>query len=100
MYMRNAVINIKTDSKVKQEAQKVASELGFSLSGLINGYLRQLISTKSVNFSLMDEEPSELLIKTVRDAEIERDGDDYYSFSDVGEALDFVDKVIDDSKKS
>lgn len=98
--MRNAVINIKTDSRVKKEAQEIASELGFSLSGLINGYLRQLINTKSVNFSLIEEEPSELLIKAIRDAEIERDGDDYYSFSGTGEALDFIDKVIDGGRKS
>jgi addiction module RelB/DinJ family antitoxin len=98
--MKTAVINIKTDAKVKAGAQKVASELGFSLSSLINAYLRQLIKTKSVSFSLAKDEPSELLIKAIKEAERERESGDYYSFSIRDEALEFVDKVIDGSKKS
>ena len=71
--MKTAVINIKTDPKVKAGAQEVASELGFSLSSLINGYLRQLVKTKTVNFSLVSEKPNELLIKAIREAEEDRD---------------------------
>ena len=67
--MKTAVINVKIDKKVKAGAQKVASELGFSLSSLINGYLRQLVKTKTVSFSLVNEEPSELLVKAIREAE-------------------------------
>ena len=57
--MNTAVINIKTDVRVKTQAKKIASELGFSLSALINGYLNQLIKTKVVHFSALDETPSE-----------------------------------------
>lgn len=98
--MNTAVINIKTDKKVKTRAQKVAAELGFSLSSLINAYLRQLVKTKSVNFSLLNEEPSELLIKAIKESERERESGDYYSFSDADEALEFVDKVVKNSGKS
>ena len=38
--MNSTVINIKTDIKVKQEAQKIASDLGLTLSGAINGFLK------------------------------------------------------------
>ncbi len=92
--MKTAVINIKTDSKVKAEAQKIASELGFSLSSLINGYLRQLIKTKTVNFSLTGKEPSELLIKAIKEAERERESGDYYSFDNADQALEYIDKII------
>ena len=91
--MKTAVINIKTDPKVKASAQKVASELGFSLSSLINGYLRQLVKTKTINFSLRDEEPSELLIKAIKEAEEERKSGNYYSFAKTDEALEFIDKI-------
>jgi antitoxin component of RelBE/YafQ-DinJ toxin-antitoxin module len=37
-----AVINIKTNPKIKKEAQAVASDLGLSLSAVINAYLHQL----------------------------------------------------------
>ncbi len=98
--MKTAVINVKTDSKIKARAQKVASDLGFSLSSLINAYLRQLVKAKTINFSLVEEEPGELLIKAIREAERERESGDYYSFSGADEALEFVDKIIDGSKKN
>ena len=45
------MINIKTDKKVKEDAQKLAKELGFTLSGLITASLKQFIRTRSVSFS-------------------------------------------------
>jgi len=71
--MNTAVINVKVDPKVKVGAQKVASDLGFSLSALINGYLKSLIKTKTVHFSLTEkEEPSEYLIKALKESEEDR----------------------------
>ena len=52
--MNTAVINIKVDPKVKTQAQAIAEKLGFSLSSLINAYLREVIRKKAVNFSLND----------------------------------------------
>ena len=49
--MKTTMINIKTDKKVKEEAQKLAEELGFTLSGLITASLKQFIRTRSVSFS-------------------------------------------------
>lgn len=62
-----AVINIRTDLKVKKRAQKIAQELGLNLSVLINAYLKQLVRTKSVSFSL-DEEPTDYLLKSLRES--------------------------------
>jgi addiction module RelB/DinJ family antitoxin len=98
--MKTAIINIKTDPNVKKNAKEVASELGFSLSSLINGYLRQLIKTKRIDFGLVEEQPSELLVKAVKEAERERESGDYYSFSGADEALEFVDKIIANRDKS
>lgn len=67
--MNTTAIYIRTEPKVKAKAQKVAKELGFSLSSLVNAWLRQLIKTKRVNFSAQEEEPSEYLIKAIKDAE-------------------------------
>ena len=49
--MEKILLNIKTDKKVKKEAQKVAQELGLPLSTIINAYLRELIREKKVVFS-------------------------------------------------
>jgi len=49
--MKTAMINIKTDRVVKEEAQKLARELGFSLSALVTASLKQFIRTREVQFS-------------------------------------------------
>lgn len=63
----NTVINIRTDARIKNGAQAVAEKLGLSLSAVINAYLRQLIRTRSVSFSL-SEEPTDYLLKTLRNS--------------------------------
>ena len=98
--MNTTVINIKTDSKVKAQAQKVASELGFSLSALINGYLNQLVKTKTVHFSALEETPSEYMIQALRESEEDRKAGRYKSFDSADQALAYLDKIIDESKKS
>jgi addiction module RelB/DinJ family antitoxin len=54
------VINIKADEAVKKNAQKIASDLGLSLSAVINAYLKQLIRSKSVYFSAVPKMTPEL----------------------------------------
>ncbi len=66
--MNTAVINIKTEPQVKAQAQRVARDLGLSLSSLINGFLKQLVKTKKVTFSL-EEEPTPYLIKILKKAD-------------------------------
>ncbi len=69
--MSTVVINIKTDKNIKAEVQKVANELGISLSALINGYLKQVIRSQKVIFTI-DEKPSKDLIEAIRQARKER----------------------------
>ena len=67
--MNDAVVTIKIDSQTKREAQKIAERLGMPLSVVIKAFLKQFIKTKSVEFSARDEEPSEYLIRTIKQAE-------------------------------
>ena len=66
--MNTAVVNVKVDPNVKKEAQKVAKDLGISLSGVINGFLKHLVRTKTIHFSL-SEEPSDYLIESIKEAQ-------------------------------
>jgi DNA-damage-inducible protein J len=66
--MNSAVINVKTHPDTKAQAQKVAQELGLSLSSIVNAYLKQLIQTKKVEFSVK-EEPSEYLIQALKESQ-------------------------------
>jgi addiction module RelB/DinJ family antitoxin len=54
------VINIKADREVKINAQKLAKELGLSLSAVINAYLKQFLRTKAVDFSIAPRMTPEL----------------------------------------
>lgn len=54
------VINIKTEKEVKLHAQKLAKEMGFSLSAVINAYLRQFVRNKEVYFSVVPKMSSEI----------------------------------------
>ena len=64
------VIHIKADKEVKENAQKVARELGLNLSDVINASLRNFIRTREVYFShipRMTPELEELLDKVDKD---------------------------------
>lgn len=49
------VINIKADKEVKESAQKIAADLGFTLSALVNAYLKNFTRTKTVFFSVEED---------------------------------------------
>jgi len=46
-----AIINVKTDRRLKREAQSVSRELGLPLSAIVNAYLRDFVREKKVVFS-------------------------------------------------
>lgn len=49
--LAKTIINIKTDVKLKKEAQEVSRELGLPLGTIINAYLRDFVREKRVVFS-------------------------------------------------
>ena len=90
--MNTAVIITKTDPQVKRKAQKIAKEIGVSLSSLINAYLKQLVRTRRVEFDL-EEEPSDYLIKAIRRSEKNiREGKVSREFKTGKEAVDWLEK--------
>ena len=89
--MNSTVINIKTDIKVKKEAQKIAADLGLSLSGVINGFLKQLIRNKTVIFTLNEDMPSDYLLSSIKVSRNERKLGNLHSFKDNKAAISFLD---------
>ena len=85
--MNTAVINIKTNPEVKAKAQKIAEELGFSLSSLINGYLRSLVKTKAVHFNT-SEKPTDYLIQALKESEKDRRAGRIVSFKNLKDEMD------------
>lgn len=97
--MQTAVINVRVEPKTKKEAQSVAKNLGFSLGSLIEGYLKHLVRTKTVHFSL-SEQPSEYMIKALKRSDEDIKAGRVVSFKSPKEALRYLDKIIDEHKKS
>jgi addiction module RelB/DinJ family antitoxin len=54
------LVNIKVDTDVKQDAQKLAKSLGISLSTILNAHLRQFVRDKAVTFSTVPKMTPEL----------------------------------------
>lgn len=96
--MDTAVVNVRVDTKVKKQAQKVARELGFSLSGLINGYLKQLVRTKAAVFNT-EEEPTEYLLQALKESKADIKAGRVISFEKPGDVLKYLDKMIANEKK-
>ena len=51
------ILNIKTDKKLKAEAQKVSAELGVPLSTVVNAFLKQFEQMKGM-MKMMNKMPS------------------------------------------
>jgi addiction module RelB/DinJ family antitoxin len=50
--MNTGIINIKTDIKIKKEAEKLAKELGLPLNSILNLLLTQFVLTKRLEINL------------------------------------------------
>lgn len=50
--MASSNINVRTDSKLKAEAQEVLAALGLDMSSLVNAMLKQLTQKKAVPFEM------------------------------------------------
>lgn len=91
--MNTAVMTIKTDPDLKVRVQKIAGELGFSLSSLINAYLKQLARTRTVFFSAVSEQPSEYLIKSLEESEADlKDDRASPTFDNAADAITWLNK--------
>jgi len=58
--MEKAIINIKTNKEVKANVQRLAKELGISMSDIINASLRNFIRTREVRISSVPRMTPEL----------------------------------------
>ncbi len=87
------MLNIKTDPKIKQDAQKVAQELGLPLGTIINAYLRELIREKRVLFSsppIPNQRTQKMLKKIDADIRAGRNTNGPFSYD---EAIEYLDSI-------
>lgn len=88
------VIHLKADKEVKENAQKLARELGLSLSDVINASLRNFIRTREITFSdtpTMTPELEKLLDEVEEDIKHNRNLSP--KFKTAKEAIDYLNKL-------
>lgn len=90
--MNTAVVNVRIDTKLKSQAQRVAGDMGFSLSSLVNAFLKNLVKTKTVHFEA--EEPSEYLIKSIKKADEDFKVGRTRSFDNVEDAIAWLNRNV------
>ncbi len=83
------MINIKADKEVKENAQKLAKELGLNLSTIINANLKQFIRSRRLYFSVMPKMTPELekLIGQARK--------DYKAKKNISPVFDSIEEAFD-----
>ncbi len=64
----HTILNIKTDKKLKADAQKVAGELGVPLSTVMNAFLKQFVRDKEITFSANQHRPTPYLVGLIEEA--------------------------------
>ena len=93
--MNTVSILIKTDKKLKEEAQKTAEEMGISLTSVINRYLKHFVQAKSITFSIDDEIPNQYMRDSLKQSEEEYKADKAISFDTQKELNEELDNVIE-----
>ena len=74
--MSTTMISVKIEKELKENASKIAKDLGFSLSAIINASLKKLVREKKVEFDLEPEYNPEF-VKEVLEAEKDYKNKDY-----------------------
>ncbi|OGK28019.1 hypothetical protein A3C28_02825 [Candidatus Roizmanbacteria bacterium RIFCSPHIGHO2_02_FULL_39_9] len=90
----NTVIYVKANREIKENAQRLAKELGLSLSDIINSSLRNFIRTREIYFShtpRMTPELEELLDRVEDDLKKRRNLSP--RFKTTKQAIDYLDNI-------
>ncbi len=88
------VMYVKTDKEVKENAQKLASELGLTLSDVINASLRNFLRVRQITFSSIPHltpELEKILGRVEEDIKNKRNLSK--RFTRVEDAIKYLDKV-------
>lgn len=99
--MKTSVINIKVDKREKAKAQKLAKKLGFSLSSVMNAYLKDFLRKQRivVGIDAKNLELSDWAREEVRQSEEDIQAGRVVAFDTVDEELAYLDKLIADAEK-
>lgn len=97
--MNTTSIHIKVEEDIKNQAQRVAEDLGLSLSGVIKALLKQFVRTKQLSVGTREEIPNQYFIKSLRKSEEDVKAGRVISFESGDDAIKYVSSLISHGKK-
>jgi DNA-damage-inducible protein J len=68
-FMTTSNINMRVDSKIKEQAEALFSKLGLNMSTAINVFLRQAIQFGGIPFEVRIIEPNEATLQAMQDVD-------------------------------
>lgn len=81
------MLNIKIDTKLKQQAKKTAEALGIPLGTITSALLRQFVRDKEINLSI-PLNPSKYLRDSIKEAEEEYAAGKLKPYKDINELFE------------
>lgn len=89
--MASTNLNVRTDSEVKEAAERIFEELGMNMTTAVNIFLRQTIRENGIPFELKLDVPNETTAAAIaegRKIAHDKDASGYRTMSDLRAALD------------
>ena len=81
-------MNIRMDKDVKEQAQRIFSQLGMDMTTAVNVFLRQVIRNNGLPFELRLDTPNEETLAAIREVqEMKKDPSIGKSYTDVDEMM-------------
>jgi len=91
--MKSSQILVKTDEKLKKDAKKLAGDLGFTLTAVINALMKQFVREKGLNVSLQPKITETLM------AELDEINSDITNNVNMSKEYDDVHELLADLKQ-
>ncbi len=84
---------VRINDKIKDEVTPILDDLGLSLSEAINVFLRQVIMTESIPFTIKKTKYSAEMIAAIKEAdEMLKNPNNYKSFDNVDDLMEDLNK--------
>lgn len=83
--MSPAIVHIQTDPTVKDAAERIFEEQGFTLSGAVNLFLLRTIQEKAIPFELSTDTPNDVTAAAIEEGRRIAYSDEYQGYHSMEE---------------
>ena len=89
--MNDVNLNVRVNSKLKADSDKLFKNMGLNMSTAINIFLTKCVNTSSIPFTIEDDKPNKKLIHALKEADyIEKHPNKYKGYNNVDELFEVL----------